>query len=186
MHRDEQSAWQAGSYSFLTPPSTEAKEQPPPIFHLSLSSLLSMSSLLLPRLLLLLLPLSLIPPLLFTASLSLPLPVSLLYRGPCFFTCITHNYFHPSIICLLLFSHSTSLSLHYDNNPHYPAHTLFFATSSHLPPLWAAECRPPHTLVLLPLPLLCLPPKLCILHHHHHHHQHQMSLEFGWVYLWKG
>lgn len=101
---------------------------------------------------------------LFSGSLSFTLSISLLPRGPCFFACITHNYFHPSIICLLLFSYPTSLSLLYDNNPHYPAYTSFFATPmSHLPPLGAAECTSPHSCSPSPSPPFLLPQSSALL-----------------------
>ena len=170
MHRDERSAWQAGSYSFLTPacaewcnttagpppslsscPSSPASLSQSPLCTLPHRLLISLS----PRppiyrtLPLFIIPFPVSPPppplllslLLFTGSLSFSLSISLQPRGPCFLACITHNYFHPSIICLLLFSYPTSLSLLYDNNPHSPAYTCFFATPiSHLPPLGSDEC----------------------------------------------
>lgn len=154
MHRDEQSAWQAGSYSFLTPAHTAwcNGTAAPSLFLLFLlpslqaCSLYSFSHSLpisLPSLLIFahclssLFPfLSLTPPQLqFTSFLSFSLSISLFPRGPCFVACITHNYFHPSIICLLLFSYPTPLSLLYDN-PHYPDYTCFSTTSiPHPPPL---------------------------------------------------
>lgn len=121
-------------------------------------------------------PLYLISVLLFTGSLSFTLSISLLPRGPCFLACITHNYFHPSIICLLLFSLPTSLSLLYDNNPHYPAYTSFFATPMpHLPPLGATECTSPHSCPPSPSSLFSSlkahPSCSCL--------SYQMSLKFG-------
>lgn len=201
MHRDEQSGWQAGSYSFLTSAHTVIHRTAGPLpflllllhhLPLSLSTLFSVSflALFLPSLLFVAHSLStLVPPLppsLDSYSLAHPfsLPISLLSRGPCFLTCITHNYFHPSIICLLLFSHPTSFSLHYDNNPHYPAYTRFFATPfSHLPPLWAAEYSSPHTCSPSPSPPLSCPRAHPLLYHPNTRCPQSLG---ECVYLWSG
>lgn len=124
MHRDEQSVWQAGSYSFLTPASAEwcYRTAGPlpflslPCFPLSKSPLLCVpfltlsSSLICSSLLFSahshssLFSFLSLPPHPFLYSYSLAPSLSFPPRGPCFLACITHNYFHPSIICLLLFS----------------------------------------------------------------------------------
>lgn len=196
MHRDEQSAWQAGSYSSLTLASKEwCNRTAPPshfpsCFSFSQSPLLCiypcslLPSLLLSCTLIILFPLfsPLLSLLLFTVCFSFTLSISPLPRGPCFLACITHNYFHPSIICLLLFSYPTSLSLLYDNNPHYPAYAF-------LSDLYLLPSHPPGQLSVpsqysCPLLPFSPPPKAypscCPL-------SHQMSLKFGrGFHVWRG
>lgn len=112
--------------------------------------------------------------LLFTGSLSFLLSIFFLPRGPCFFACITHNYFHPSIICLLLFSFPTSPFFTLWQQP--PLSSIHVSLR---PPFLTSQPSgqlnvPPHTLFLLHLLVLsfaspsCCPP-------------YQMSLKFGWA-----
>lgn len=167
MHRDEQSAWQAGSYSFLTPDSAEwcNRTAGPLPFLLPCFAL----------------PLSFLFPSPFSPQLSFYLPsipfpthslsslFPFLSQSPLLslllFTCSLS-------ISLLSRSHVSMLALHtitsihqlsaysslatplpflypMTTTPHYPAYTCFFATPiSHLPARGAAECtsrrtRPP-------------------------------------------
>lgn len=173
MHRDEQSVWQAGSYSFLTPASTDWYKQnsrpppsPPPPMLPSFPSLLSVSfsalSLSLPCCLFLAhSPCSLSPPppslSVYSYSPSLFLPIS-----PPFFQRPVFLYLHytqllPSINYLPGSSLASSLpfSQRHDNNPHYPCIHMFRRDTLLSPPtpLGSWMYLPAH-LVFFPLLLL--------------------------------
>lgn len=173
---DEQSAWQAGSYSFLTPASTEwcNRTRGPLPFLLLLfflcfplpyiySPFCALSCFLFPPSLLFpaqspspsTTPSSHTHAHLYSLALSRSLPVSLslsLFQSP-LFPNLHYTQLRPSIIHLL------TLWL-----PHFLLFRIMTTTPSilhtpfpHLPPLWPVKCNSPHTFFPSPFPSLSSP-----------------------------
>lgn len=170
MHRDEQSVWQAGSYSFLTPARTDGYKQNsrlPPLRSFSSHDCLTPSLLCVPLCLYSLHTRTLHCPSPTRPSLSIPIrwlrfSLSLSFsRGPCFFTCITDNYFHPSIICPVLFSFLTSVFSTLGQQPPLSCIHMFLCdTLLSTPTLVGSWMYLSAHLVSFPFQLLCLAPPL--------------------------
>lgn len=205
MHRDEQSAWQAGSYSFLTPASAEwCNRKAGPLSSSSPASPSLSPLCTLPRSLLMSI---FLPSLLFLAH-SLSSLFSFLSLSPSFlYSYSLAPSLSPSVSLSFPEAHVSLLALHTITSIHQlsaysslatPLPFLYSMTTTptiqhtHVslrPPSLTSHPSgqlsvPPHTLVLLPLLLLSLPPKLTP-PVAPHHTRCPLSLGEG-VHVWRG